>query len=79
MPDPAAYVLHKFIISEKRLKEDKREKDLIAAKEIGEYILKDKKYCNRLLEIYENLPKKWQKTLKQNIKENSQLIYKTLI
>ena len=39
LPEPAAYVLHKFIIGQRRLKKEKAEKDLNAAREIGEFIL----------------------------------------
>ena len=35
LPEPAAYVLHKFIIFERRKEKSKKERDLLAAKDIG--------------------------------------------
>jgi len=35
VPEPAAYVLHKFIIQERRSNKEKQKRDLLSAKEIG--------------------------------------------
>lgn len=40
LPEPAAYVLHKFIVFERRKKKGKAMRDIKAAKEIGEFLLK---------------------------------------
>jgi len=41
VPEPAAYVINKLIVSTRRSDHLKKEKDLKAAKELGEYVLDD--------------------------------------
>lgn len=76
MPDPSAYVLHKFIISERRKNDFKKMKDLTTAKELGEYLLQDSEHGKRLKSVYLSLPEKWRKNLDDIIKTNSSVIYK---
>lgn len=71
LPEPAAYVLHKFIIFERRKTEEKRERDLQAAKQIGEFLLKNPEQRTRLKEIFSELPKKWQKRILINLQKYS--------
>jgi hypothetical protein len=52
VPEPAAFVLNKFIVSERRDKPDKRENDLRVGKELGEYLIQDQKQRERLKQIY---------------------------
>ena len=75
IPEPAAYVLHKFIIFKRRTKKAKKERDLQAATNIGEFLLQDNKGRKRLFEIFSSLPKKWQSRIKNNLKEHSLLFY----
>jgi hypothetical protein len=75
VPDPSAYVLHKFIISERRKNDLKKMKDLTTAKELGEYLLQDSEYGKRLKSVYLSLPEKWRKNLDDIIKTNSAVIY----
>ncbi|MBM3707341.1 MAG: hypothetical protein FJW69_03215 [Actinobacteria bacterium] len=79
VPEPAAYVLHKFIIQERRLNEEKQKRDLLSAKEIGEFLLRNKKQQKKIKDIFNSLPGKWQKTILRNIKNNSELIYDFLL
>ena len=71
VPEPAAYVLHKFIISRRRLKEEKAEKDLNAAREIGEFLLGKPEQRKKLRGIFKSLPKKWQDKIKTSMESIS--------
>lgn len=75
VPEPAAFVLHKFIVFERRTKKEKMIRDLKAAKEIGEFLLKDTKQKNKLNKIFKSLPKAWQRRIKNNLKDNSKALY----
>jgi hypothetical protein len=71
LPEPAAYVLHKFIIGRRRLKKEKGEKDLNAAKEIGEFLLGNPEQRKKLRSIFESLPRKWQNKIKASVESIS--------
>lgn len=78
IPEPSAYVLHKFIIFERRTKKDKKIRDLQAAKDIGEFLLQNKKQKKKLQDIFTSLPRKWQATIKNNLKNHSETLYEFL-
>lgn len=78
VPEPAAYVLHKFIIYERRSSKGKQLRDLLSAKEIGEFLLKNKTQKKKILDIFSSLPKKWRKTILRNMEDNSELLFKFL-
>lgn len=78
IPEPAVYVLHKFLISYKRSKIDKKKRDLQAAKNIGEFLLKDKDQKKKLKRIFTSLPKKWQARIINIVKDNSEILCKFL-
>jgi len=61
IPKPEIYVLHKTLISSKRLKPEKREKDLESARELLPHVDKS---CMR--SMFDKLPKKQQKTIEEN-------------
>ena len=63
IPEPSAYVLHKFILSSKRKDQTKKKKDILVAMEIGEFLLQSETERKKLLLIYRDFPKGWQKTL----------------
>ncbi len=63
VPEPAAYVLHKFIVSQERKDADKREKDLRIAGDIGEFLIHRTDQRKRFYDTFNELPSKWQKTL----------------
>lgn len=71
LPEPEAYTLHKVLISSKRKDPVKKEKDLMAAKSIGELCLESENRRGRLKTIYAHLPKKWQRTISTELKELS--------
>ena len=74
VPEPSAYVLHKFLLSVKRQKPDKREKDLQTAVELGAFLLGQEKQRTRMREIFQSLPKSWKTVILSVIeKEASEL------
>jgi len=78
LPEPEAYTLHKILISLKRKDPAKKEKDLMAAKNIGELCLDYDTRRQRLKTIYAHLPKKWQRTISGELKELSPVMYSFL-
>lgn len=58
VPEPAAYVVHKILINEKRVKVGKSEKDMRSVKNLLIQIAKHKDQRNLLIEIISNLTKK---------------------
>ncbi len=78
IPEPAAFVLHKFIIQERRKNKEKQKKDLLAAVSIGEYLLQTKEQSKKLKDVFNSLPKKWQATIIKNIKQNSTSLFEYL-
>ncbi|MHB1253196.1 MAG: GSU2403 family nucleotidyltransferase fold protein [Candidatus Humimicrobiaceae bacterium] len=79
VPEPAAYVLHKFIIQERRLNKEKQKRDLQSAKEIGEFLLQNKTQQKKITDIFNSLPDKWQKLLLKILKDYSKLLYEFLL
>ena len=78
LPEPEAYVLHKILISAKRKDPAKKEKDLMAAKSIGELCLEYETRRERLKTIYAHLPKKWQRTISGTLKQLSTEMFSIL-
>ncbi|NLW32966.1 MAG: hypothetical protein GXY77_16105 [Fibrobacter sp.] len=60
LPEPEAFALHKLIVSQRRKKMDKREKDIAAAQGLFEFFEGKRKHIKRLHQIYQELPKGWQ-------------------
>lgn len=75
VPEPAAYVLHKFIVSDRRKKTFKKEKDIETARQIGEYLLEHENQRKKMREIYLGMPAKWKKDLMKIVKGASEKIY----
>ncbi len=78
IPEPCIYVLHKLIISERRLNKYKKQKDISVAKEIGEFLLENEQQKKRLAEIFNSLPLKWQNKVLNNIINDTKKLYKYL-
>lgn len=78
VPEPSVYVLHKFIVSDRRKKQFKREKDIESARQLGEYLLEQNKQRKRMLEIYRSMPEKWRRDLLKIVKDASEKIYSYL-
>ena len=77
--EPAAYVLHKFIIYKRRSSKEKQLRDLLSAKEIGEFLLGNNTQQRKIAEIFISLPANWQKVILRNLKDNSKLLYDFLL
>lgn len=75
LPEPEVYVLHKILISQKRKNFIKGEKDLMAAKSIGELCLDFEARRVRLKMIFFNMPKKWQKIVLNVLKQLSSKLF----
>ena len=63
VPEPAAFALHKLIISARRTKKEKREKDLETAVGILKFLLKYPKEEARVREVLAKIPAKWRKSI----------------
>ncbi len=75
VPEPTAYVLHKFIVSGRRKESFKKEKDIETARQIGEYLLEREDQKKKMREIYLGMPEKWKKDLMKIVKGASEKIY----
>jgi hypothetical protein len=75
VPEPAAYVLHKFILSERRKNQFKRDKDIETARQLGEYLLGLENQRQKMQNIYMSMPGKWKKNLMRIIKGVSDKMY----
>jgi len=65
VPEPEIYVLHKILICTKRLKPDKKEKDLDSVRGLLPYINKE-----RMRTMFDKLEKKQKKTIEESDKQN---------
>ena len=75
VPEPTAYVLHKFIVSDRRKKSFKREKDIETARQLGEYLLEQENQKKEMQKIYLSMPKKWKRDLMKIVRGASEKIY----
>jgi hypothetical protein len=78
VPQPAAFVINKFISSQRRSNPAKREKDIMTAVEIGEYVLDDEEQKKIMKKIISGLGLKARKNLLEIIRINSNKIYNCL-
>lgn len=63
VPEPAAFSLHKLILSSKRLNSSKRKKDLETAIGLLDFLLKITDERSRLRKIMDEIPKSWRRTI----------------
>ena len=75
VPEPTAYVLHKFIISDRRKKSSKREKDIEIACQLGVYLLEQENQRNKMREMFSHMPEKWKRELLRIVKDASEKIF----
>lgn len=52
VPEPAAYVLHKFIVFELRNQKTKQERDLYSAKAITEFLMSNDEQNQKLFTVF---------------------------
>jgi len=79
VPEPAAYVLHKFIVFELRNQEIKQERDLHSAKAITEFLMSNDEQNQKLFTVFYSLPLKWQNRILKNTKLHYKLLYDFLL
>jgi len=65
VPEPAAFVLMKFLISKKRKDKTKIQKDISTATQLSDYLLKIPEQIKLFQDVYKSMPKGWKKNLKQ--------------
>ena len=75
VPEPAAYVLHKFIISARRTNPLKQQKDISTATDVGAYLLRRPEQRTKIIQIYSGLPNKWKQEIAKNLKSNFSEMY----
>jgi hypothetical protein len=61
VPEPAAFVIQKFICSAERKKAEENDNDLRIATELGLFLLTIHEQAQKLIEIYQSLPARWGK------------------
>ena len=59
VPAPSAFLLHKLIAATLPERRDKKEKDLRQAVYVAKYVLTDRSESDRLLRLWNGLPRKW--------------------
>jgi hypothetical protein len=78
VPEPAVFVLMKFLLTIKRKDEIKIQKDLRTATELAEFLLSKPLQKISLQTTYSEMPKKWQKKLNPIIENNCPKLYSLL-
>ena len=68
IPEPEAFALHKLIVSQRRLKPEKREKDIATAKGMFLFFKGKEHHIKRLHQIIGEMPKGWQKKIVEALK-----------
>jgi len=71
VPEPAAYALQKLIISERRKKAEKRERDLESAIAVLDYIESQSDEQDTMRRILKMLPRKWVKEVERVAKKHN--------
>jgi hypothetical protein len=79
LPEPEAYILQKILVSLKRKDKAKKNKDLMAAKSIGELCLQHSDRRTRLKVIFQSLPNKWQKSILNVLRKLSKDLFDFLV
>lgn len=77
VPEPAAYVLHKFLINPRR-SEKKRGKDLETVTKLSAYMVKREAERERFRALFAAMPKGWQKTVLEMTKEHADWLHEVL-
>jgi hypothetical protein len=77
VPHPANFALHKLIIFQRRLKQDKAEKDRNTAIEILKALIK-KGEARILKQTFDSIPEKWQRKITRGLKEEDSEILSIL-
>lgn len=71
VPDPAAFVLLKYLVSTKKRDPAKETKDLKTANELGQFMFNDPSKRQMIKLIFNSMYKKWQHTILHVMEEQS--------
>lgn len=77
VPEPAAYVLHKFLINPRR-SEKKKGKDMDTITKLSSYMVKLEKERERFRTLLEAMPAGWRKTVLEVTGENAPWLHEVL-
>lgn len=77
VPEPAAYVLHKFLINPRR-SEKKRGKDMETITKLSDYMIKRPEERERFRILLSEMPKGWRKTVLEVTKEHAPWLHEVL-
>jgi len=77
VPEPAAYVLHKFLINPRR-SEKKRGKDMETITKLSAYMIKREAEQDRFRTLLSEMPKGWQKTVLEVTKAHAPWLHEVL-
>lgn len=66
VPRPAAYVLHKLLLAQRRKDTKKRRKDLQTGNELGEFLISDPGLRQDLIMIYKTFPASWKSDIRKS-------------
>ena len=78
VPEPAAFVIQKFLISQRRKSKSKKEKDLKIATELGLFLFTKDSQKELLKRVFADLLPKWQKKLITILKSHSNEFYRQI-
>ncbi len=71
LPHPAAFGLHKLIISSRRIKEEKRIKERLEAISILKFLIKKGKE-EKIRRLFESMPRRWRTKVINTLKESKE-------
>jgi len=77
IPEPAAFVIQKLLISERRKKKEKKEKDLNTAFDLGVFLLSREDQRNMLSKVINDLIPAWRKKLFKILRRDVPELYDT--
>jgi hypothetical protein len=63
IPEPEAFALHKLIVSQRRRKPEKRDKDIATARGMFQFFKGKDQHVKRLHQLINDMPKGWQKKI----------------
>ncbi|MFP4012352.1 MAG: GSU2403 family nucleotidyltransferase fold protein [Spirochaetaceae bacterium] len=70
VPEPEAFVLLKLLVIPRRKDRSKIEKDAYTARSLGDYLLDNTERRERLIGMFSELPKGWQRKIRSAAKEH---------
>ncbi len=76
--EPSAFTLHKYIVTGRRLKEEKAIKDLVTAKEMTDFLLTIDEETEKMQKIFKSIPTGWKKSIIEVVKKEHKELYDLL-